>query len=273
MHSLKFKRVLITGAARGIGKAIATRFAAEGAELVLTDLDGDAAEATCSELGERGVRCRAYALDVTDDAAILAVRDRIHAEAGTIDVLVNNAGVVFGGAFLDVPMERHRLTYRVNTEGLVAMTHAFLPDLIGSPRGHLVNIASASGFVGLPKGSTYASSKWAVIGFSESIRLELKTLGHKNVDVTSVCPLYVDTGMFEGARPPRTTRMLTAEKLAGKVVEAVQHRKVWVLEPWLAKITPVLKNCLPTWASDALTDLFGGSTSMNGWKGHGASAR
>jgi len=269
------KRVLVTGAARGIGKAVARRFAAAGAEVVITDLDAAALEAARDDVaGARengaGAICRAYPLDVADADAVHAVRDRLHAEAGRIDVLVNNAGVVHGGAFLEVPLERHRATYRVNVEGVMTMTHAFLPDLIAAPRGHLVNLASASGFIGLPNGATYASSKWAVIGFSESIRLELRSQGHKNVDVTTVCPTYVDTGMFEGARPPRTTRVLTPDLLAAKIVEAVEQRKVWVLEPWIVKITPMLKSCLPTPVSDFLSDALGASSSMDNWRGHDA---
>lgn len=275
MNRIRLKRVLVTGAAHGIGKAIAHRFAASGAEVVLTDLDAAALAAARDDVaGARGngggAICRAYPLDVTDADAIHAVRDQLHAEAGRIDVLVNNAGVVYGGPFLEVPLERHRLTYRVNVEGVMAMTHAFLPDLLAAPRGHLVNLASASGFVGLPNGATYASSKWAVIGFSESIRLELKSQGHKNVDVTTVCPTYVDTGMFEGAKAPRTTHFLTPDELAEKIVEAVEHRKVWVLEPWLVKITPMLKSCLPTPVSDFLSDAFGASSSMDTWRGHDA---
>lgn len=269
MRSLEMKRALITGAGGGIGSAIARAFARHGAELVLTDLDLERLEPLRRELEEAGARVRPYALDVTDRDAILAVRDRLHEEAGRIDLLVNNAGVVFGGPFEEVSWEQHRLTYRVNVEGVVAMTHVFLEDLKASPRGHLVNIASASGFVGLPNGSTYASSKWAVIGFSESIRAELEHHGHRNVDVTTVCPLYVDTGMFEGAEPPKTTKFLRPDQLADKIVEAVRKRKVWVLEPWLAKITPFLKHALPTRISDLLSDVFGATKSMDHWKGHG----
>ena len=270
MSSVSMKRVLITGAAQGLGRAMAHRFAAKGAEVVLTDVQEEPLAAVREELKAAGARCRSYPLDVTDDAAIAEVRERLRRDAGTIDVLVNNAGVVFGGPFLEVPLERHRLTYRVNVEGVMAMTHAFLGDVVAAPGGHLVFIASASGFVGLPHGSTYASSKWAAIGFAESIRAELKHLGHRQVGVTTVCPTYIATGMFEGAEPPKTTTMLSPEKIAAKVVDAVERRKVWVLEPWIVKITPFLKHGLPTGLSDFIADAFGASSSMDHWKGHDA---
>ena len=269
MSSLRMKRVLITGAAQGLGKAMAEAFVSEGTEVILTDLNADALEDARAELASSGARCRAYALDVTDPEAVLAVREELHGDAGAIDLLVNNAGVVFGGNFLDVPLEQHRLTYRVNIEGAVSMTHAFLPDVIASPRGHLVFIASASGYVGLPKGSTYASSKWAVIGFAESIRAELKQLGHSQIGVTTVCPTYINTGMFDGAAPPKTTTMLSPPEVADKVVEAVKKRRVWVREPWIVKITPFLKHGLPTPVSDFLSEAFGASSSLDQWQGHG----
>jgi all-trans-retinol dehydrogenase (NAD+) len=268
MKHLSGKRVLVTGGAGGLGHAIARRFAAEGAHLVLTDVAADTLADMVADFERRGVPARGYPLDVTDPAAVLAVRDRIHAEAGPVHVLVNNAGIVHGGPFLEVPLERHLRTYRVNVDGVVTMTHAFLPDLLAGDEGHLVNVASASGFVGLPFGSSYASSKWAVIGLSESLRLELKKLGQAHVGVTSVCPGYVDTGMFEGVRPPKLTRFLTADEVAGEVVTAVRQNRPFMLEPWLIKITPFLANSLPTQVTDLLSDLFGASTGMKSWRGH-----
>ena len=267
MSVLNMKRVLITGAARGLGKAMAARFAAKGAEIVLTDLDSEALETARDELEGQGARCRTYRLDVTDAGAIAEVKEALHADAGAVDILVNNAGVVFGGPFLEVPLEKHRLTYRVNVEGPMAMTHAFLEDVLASPRGHLVFIASASGYVGLPNGATYASSKWAAIGFAESIRAELKHMGRRKVGVTTVCPTYINTGMFEGVAPPKTTTMLDPQKIAAKIVEAVEKRRVWVREPWIVKITPFLKRGLPTPVSDFLSDAFGASASMDHWQG------
>jgi short-subunit dehydrogenase len=267
MREISGKRVLITGGAGGLGHAIARRFAADGAELVLTDVVAATLDDMVADFVKRGVACRGYIVDVTDPTAVAAVRDRLHDEAGPVQVLVNNAGVVHGGAFLDVPLEKHLHTYRVNVEGAVTMTHAFLGDLIASGEGHLVNVASASGFVGLPFGSTYASSKWAVIGLGESLRLELKKLGHKHVGVTSVCPSYVDTGMFAGVRPPKLTRFLTPDAVAEEVVAAVRHSRPFVLEPWIVKLTPFLVNTLPQPVADLVSDAFGATTGMRSWHG------
>jgi short-subunit dehydrogenase len=202
VRTLHDKRVLITGGASGIGKAIAARMAAGGAVLELADLDEKALHEAAAELRESGARVRPHVMDVTDPAQIAAVRAAIHADGAALDVVVNNAGLVHGGAFLDVPLERHVETYRVNVLGLVAVTHAFLPDLVAGGDGHVVNIASASAFIGLPYGATYASSKWAVLGFSESLAVELALEGHRHVHVTAVCPSYVATGLFDGVRPP-----------------------------------------------------------------------
>jgi len=153
--------------------------------------------------------------------------------------------------------------------GLVAVTRAFLPDLISRPEGHIVNIASAAGFIGLPLGSTYASSKWAVIGFSDSLRQELKSLRHKHVRVSIICPSYVSTGLFDGARAPRLTGILTAERVAELTVETIKKNRSYMLTPWLVKITPALKGLLPTPLFELTAKLFGATSGMKSWQGRG----
>lgn len=267
MSKLDGRRVLITGGAQGIGFEMAKKFAGRGAEIVIADLnEGKLAEAK-AEIEAMGVSAWGFPVDVTNPASIASLRAQIAAEAGPIDVLVNNAGVVFGGPFTETPLDQHFKTYEVNTLGLVAMTHAFLPGLIDRPEAHVVNISSASGFIGLPYGSTYASSKWAVIGFSESIRSELNMLGHKHVHVTIVCPSYIGTGMFEGAEAPKATHVLEPDFVAEKVVHAVEHNSVYVMEPWLVKVTPLLRDLLPVKLYDRISHLFGADTSMAHWTG------
>ena len=267
MSKLDGKRVLITGGAQGIGFEMAIKFAERGADVVIADINEEKlAEATAS-LEERAIVAAGFQVDVTNPASIAAMRARLAAEVGPIDVLVNNAGVVFGGPFTKISLDDHIKTYEVNVLGLVAMTHAFLDDLVARPEAHLVHIASASGFIGLPYGSTYASSKWAVIGFGESIRAELQVQGHDHVHNTIVCPSYIGTGMFEGAEAPKATSILEPAYLAEKVVQAVERNKVHVLEPFMVKLTPLLRDLLPTGLYDKMSHLFGADTSMANWMG------
>ena len=267
MQTLRGKRALVTGGASGIGKAIAARLAAEGAELLLVDVNEAMLAETARELERGGARVRPYGVDLTASSRLVGLREQVNHDGGPIDVLINNAGIVFGGAFLDVPLERHLTTYRVNTEGLVAMTHVFLPDLIGRPDAHLVNIASASGFIGLPFGATYASSKWAVVGFSESIALELAHQNARHVHVTCVCPSYVKTDLFAGARAPRTTRLMTPERVADLTVRAVLANRMYVRTPWLVKVTPLAKALAPFAVFYRIAGWLGVNTSMLKWRG------
>ena len=269
MRDLRSKRVLISGGAAGLGRCLAERFAGAGASTLIADLDDDASRQLGEAIASAGRDAAGYRLDVGDGGSIEALRRQIHADGGPIDILVNNAGVVHGGSFLDVPIDRHRQTYDVNIMGLVAMTHAFLPDLIARPAGHLVNVASASGLIGLPFASTYASSKWAVIGFTESIRSELRLLGHDHVGVTVVCPGYVNTGMFDGVRPPLGAPMIEPEAVAALIVEGVRRGRAAILTPGVVKLTPFFKGIMPRRLFDRLSRALGSDISMMGWRGHG----
>ncbi len=267
MTTLQGKRVLITGGAQGIGLEMAKKFAEHGCGIVIADIDEEKLPEAKSVIAALGAPVWGFQVDVTNPTSIASLRAQIAAEVGPIDILVNNAGVVFGGPFTETPLDDHFKTYEVNVLGLVAMTHAFLPDLVARPEAHLVHIASASGFIGLPYGSTYASSKWAVIGFGESIRAELNLTGNEHVHTTIVCPSYIGTGMFEGAEAPKATHLLEPEDIATKIVHAVERNKVHVLEPFMVKLTPILRDILPTALYDRLSHLFGADTSMAHWTG------
>jgi short-subunit dehydrogenase len=259
---LQDKRVLITGGGGGLGRALAKRFSDAGAYVIVADLHSGAAEAVARDLKHAA----AHRLDVTDAADVRSVRDRVAAD-GPIDVLVNNAGVVFGGPFATVPLELHTQTVAVNLNGVLTVTHAFFNDLLTRPEAHVVNVASASAFIPLPYGASYAASKWAILGFTESLRDELRLLGHRHVGVTSVCPSYVDTGLFAGAVPPRLTRWLTADEVAEATVRAVLRNRPTVLLPRRIRFLFTIGALLPRDSWRRLLRRLGVTTSMTGWHG------
>jgi all-trans-retinol dehydrogenase (NAD+) len=256
-------RVVITGGARGLGLALARAFLAKGVRVVLLDRDEAELDRAVATLGPHVVGHR---LDVTDPAAILAVRDEILAD-GPVDVLVNNAGVVSGGAFSAVPATKHLTTINVNVNGVVAVTHAFLPHLESRPRAAILNIASASAFVALPYGSTYAASKWAVLGFSEALNEELRDRGQRHVTVSALCPGYISTGMFEGVSSAIGTWMLTPEDVAAAGVQMVERGTARKVLPWTAALLLTGFGWIPRPVFHRIAYLFGVSRSMIGWKG------
>lgn len=267
MKNLSSRRVLITGAGHGLGLATARAFAKAGAFVIITDREAErVAEAIC-ELQIEALPCAGYVMDVTDPADVRDVRDRIHAEHGKVDVLVNNAGIVSGGQFLEVPLEKHLATYDVNTHGPVIVTHMFLQDLLDGDEGHVVNIASASALIALPNATTYASSKWAVLGFTDSLREELELTGQDHVGVSAICPSYISTGMFEGAKAPLFTPFLEPDVLAQRIVRAVQKKKSHLLTPWLVKLIPLGKATWPRRVFRRLLQFLGVYQSMEKWKG------
>jgi short-subunit dehydrogenase len=268
MTVVRDKRVLITGAGHGLGQAIAERFARAGAEVIVTDRDSARAEAAAQSAIQSGGRASAYPLDVTSIEQIHSLHEHISAECGPIDILVNNAGVVHGGPFLEVPLERHRATVEVNLLGVLSVTHAFLPDLIAQPEGHIVNIASAAAVIALPWAVSYMATKGAVLGFSDSLREELRLQGHQHVGVTAICPSYIDTGLFAGARPARLTRMLKPGTVADKVLRAVEWNREMVLLPRTVQMFYRVARHLPRGLYRRVCGWLGISTSMVEWRGH-----
>lgn len=193
---LQGKRVLITGAASGIGRATALQLASEGAELVLTDLDGVGLDRVVGELEGRGARvCFADALDVADYEAVVVFAGAVHRECGTVDVVMNIAGIATWGAVENLEHHHWRRTIDVDLMGPIHVIECFVPEMVRAGRGgHVVNVSSAAGLFGLPWHCPYSAAKFGLRGVSEVLRFDLRRHG---VGVTLVCPGAVKTGLVE----------------------------------------------------------------------------
>jgi all-trans-retinol dehydrogenase (NAD+) len=150
-------------------------------------------------------------------------------------------------------------------------TKAFLPDMIRRNSGHLVQIASAAGLIGVPGVAAYCASKHGVIGLSDTIRQELKKNGIKGIKVTIVCPSFVATGMFEGVMPPLLAPWLTTERMADKIYAGLRKDKYYVREPFMVKFLPFMKGITQTPVLDWAGGILGMHASMDTWKGRKAS--
>lgn len=267
MKNFTDKKILITGAASGIGKLMAEEFARRGSVVLLVDINFEEATNVANAIKGRGGRAYAYKANLSDLESIKTLKKNVAGDGHRIDMLINNAGVVFGGEFEKLTLEKHLLTYRINVDGLVAMTHTFFDDLRNSSDAHIVNLASASGLIGLPYGTTYASSKWAVIGFSESLRLELIERKIYNVNVTTVCPSYIKTGMFQGVKAPLLLPWLKPETIVKKIIQGIENNSPFVKEPFVVKWVDTLKGILPLKIFNIISKVLGVSTSMTHWKG------
>jgi NADP-dependent 3-hydroxy acid dehydrogenase YdfG len=191
MKSFKDKVVLITGGNSGIGEAIAKAFAQEGAKLILTARDPARLESVRQSCAALGADVETFAADVTDEAQMQALADHVHAKYEAVDVLVNNAGVVMAGLLTEVEPADWRRLHEINVMGVVHGCRAFLPRMMTRKQGgHVVNMASASGLIGMRGMSTYSATKFAVVGLSESLRAELQ---RSRIGVSVICPGYVKT--------------------------------------------------------------------------------
>ncbi len=272
IHTVAGKKVLITGAAMGMGKLYAQLAVQEGAAaVVLWDIQQAALEATVAELKTKSGRVRSYIVDLASREAIEQAAGKVRQEVGDIDILFNNAGIVRGAYFWEHdPVKDIWQTMAVNALAPMYVTRAFLPAMIARKDSpcRIVTIASAAGLVSAPRLSVYCGSKAAATGWSDAVRLELRQAGHRHVRVTTVNPTYITTGMFEGATGMLFTPLLTPERVAAQVWQAMKRGTPRLLLPWTVHLALALKGLLPVRLFDWIAGrVFGAYQSMAGFTG------
>jgi NAD(P)-dependent dehydrogenase (short-subunit alcohol dehydrogenase family) len=247
--------VAVTGAARGIGLAIAEALIGAGARVAIGDLDGQLAESAANRLGPAA---RAYRVDVTDPASFEAFLDAAEGDLGDLDVLVNNAGIMFVGDFVAMDEDTMDLQIEVNLRGLLTGMRLAAARMRTRQRGHIVNIASMAGLVGAPGGVTYSATKHAVVGATAALRGELRPHG---VHVSAVCPSIVRTELGGGlgslAVPP-----VEPADVAAAVLRVLRTRRNIVTVPrWLGGLASATA-WLPSKAQEAISRSLGSDRAL-----------
>jgi all-trans-retinol dehydrogenase (NAD+) len=267
MTEIRGSRALVTGAASGIGSLLAAELGRAGASLVLWDIDAEGLGAVQAELRGAGCDVDIYVCDLARREDIEEAAAQTLAESGPVDILVNNAGVVSGKNLLDISAAEIERTFQVNTLALFWTARAFLPGMLERDSGHVVTIASAAGLAGTSKLTDYCSSKFAAVGFDESLRVELKRMNSKVV-TTVVCPFYTDTGMFDGVRTrfPWLLPILKPDSVVRRIVGAIERDRHRLVMPWFV-YTSWPSRLLPVNWFDAMMAFFGVSRSMDEFRG------
>lgn len=242
MDNVGGKLIAITGAARGIGFATATALLARGARVVIGDRDvalGESAVAKLSNLGP----VSGYPLDVADPESFAVFLDKARADGGGhIDVLINNAGVMPVGPFLDLTEGAIRSAIEVNFYGVVNGCRLVLPEMVRRRRGHIVNIASVAGMLAVPGQALYAGTKFAVVGLSTALADEYAPAG---VEVSCVMPTFTNTELISGTKTGGMTTPVEPEDIAAAVVRTLDKPKTAVSVPYSMRFVAAATAFLP----------------------------
>jgi short-subunit dehydrogenase len=266
MTKIKGRTLLITGGASGIGRIMGRMALQRGAKkVVVWDINEDNIAATESELNSYG-EVKGYKVDVANTEMVKQMFALTTKECGDVDILINSAGIITGNkTFTEQSQQDTDRTMAINATAPMIVALQALPPMLERNVGHICNIASAAGFIANPRMSIYAASKWAVIGWSDSLRVELQE-SKSNVHVTTIAPYYISTGMFDGVRS-RIIPILKPEWVAKKILNAIEkNRKIssWPLGYHLIR---TLQALLPLRALDLLCKVLGIYNALDHFKG------
>lgn len=264
MSKLKNKTVLITGGGSGIGKIMSRLMLERKAKVIIWDINQTNIDKTLSELSSDDIY--GYQVDVSNIDQIKDTALKVKQDIGVVDVLINNAGIIVGKYFHDHSVGEIRQTMEINSIAPMILTKVFLQDMLDQDTGHICNIASSGGLVSNPKMSVYAASKWSLIGWSDSLRLEMRQL-KKNIQVTTIMPYYINTGMFDGVQSK--IPILDPEAASLSIVKAIEtNRKMITLPGYIYRLTRLGQGFMPLNLFDWFTgDLLGIYKTMENFTG------
>lgn len=226
----KNKSVLITGGCSGIGKIMARKSLERGAaKLIIWDINEDALTQTKNDFSALGGEIFIYKVDVFNLDEIKINAQKVRTEVGKIDVLINNAGIVVGKYFHEHTHDQIHKSMLINSNAFMHIGLEFLSGMLAENYGAICNIASSAGLISNPKMSVYAASKWAVVGWSDSLRLEMEQLG-KNISVTTIMPFYINTGMFDGVKS-KLLPILEPEPTSERIIKAIESKTKMLAMP------------------------------------------
>ncbi len=271
--SLKGKTAIVTGGAMGIGLATCKRLVSERCIVTIWDINENEIKKAKEILEYLGGKVFAYICDVSDSARVSHLVEQAIIDMGKIDILVNNAGYVKSGSLLEQPIEAWERTIDVNLTSLIYTIYAVLPDMYQRNSGHIVNISSAAGLIGVSGMSVYAATKWAVFGLTESLRFESITKGKNGVRWTSIHPSYLAHGMFEGAKLNSLGNLIIPlvkdhDVIAKAIVtDALIKGKNVVRRPCTLRLSIMLRGILPDFLFQKMLVMMGVHKSMNEFRG------
>jgi all-trans-retinol dehydrogenase (NAD+) len=234
MSALKGKKAVVTGGAMGFGFYTCKRLLEEGVEITIWDLSEGAMKEAKAELDKLGGPVHYYPCDVSDKDRVFELAEQAKKDMGRVDILINNAGFTRMGFFTEIPLEQTLRVLEVNINGLLYSTYALLPDMLERNSGHIVNVGSIGSFSSSPGMVGYFTSKYGVLGMSDTLRLECKMKGKTGVHVTSVHPAVAGTGMFETEKK--------ATGFSARLTPVIEHDDVarLIVERGLKKKAPVV---------------------------------
>jgi len=250
MDNIRGKTIAITGAARGIGYATAKALLARGARVVIGDRDVALQESAVADLTKLG-QVSGYPLDVTDRESFASFLDKARTDGGGhIDVLINNAGVMPIGPFLEQTETAVRSAIEVNFYGVLTGCQLVLPEMVARRSGHIINIASLAGMLAVPGQVVYAGTKFAVVGLSSGLADEFAPQG---VEVSCVMPTFTNTELISGTHPSAAQKPVQPEDIAAAVVKVLDNpttlRSVPAFGRFVSAVTPVLTPKARRWLS------------------------